>query len=165
MKQTIPILILAVLLSSCGNGQNNTQEQSKQVQSAIKENMPGSVPAIAGGYTMKAKLNGKTWTATSIMPPEAAGRIIGYYEKQYIGLPYSKNYLVTGKKIMLGEDEVADIFLDDGCSYPLTKVEMEITKVDESWAEGKFFFTTTCSSINKVVKVTDGFFMIPQAKK
>lgn len=162
MKQTISILLIATVISSCGNSQQTKAvEQAAQIQSAIK---PGSVATTTGGYTMNAKINGSDWVASSMMPPDAAGRIVGYYKKQYIGLPYSKSNLTAARKIVLSEDETADIFLDDGCSYPLTKGEIEITKIDSSWAEGKFFFTTTCSSTNKTVKVTDGFFRIPLAK-
>jgi hypothetical protein len=44
------------------------------------------------------------------------------------------------------------------------KGEMEITKVDDNWAEGKFSFTGSASSTTKTVEVTDGFFRISMAK-
>jgi hypothetical protein len=37
---------------------------------------------------------------------------------------------------------------------------MEITKVADNWAEGSFNFTAVCSSSDKTVKITDGFFRI-----
>ncbi len=163
MKQMISILFIAATLYSCGtNSQTKAIEKATQIQSVIK---PGIVATTASGYTMNASINGSYWEASSMMPPDAAGRIVGYYEKDYIGLPYSKSNLTAGRKIILSENEAGDIFLDDGCSYPLTKGEIEITKVDGSWAEGKFFFTTSCSITKKVVEVADGFFRIPVAKK
>jgi hypothetical protein len=162
MKIIISILFIAAMLSSCSsNSQTKAHEKAAAIKEAIK---PGTIAATSNGFTMNAKINGSYWVASSMVPPDAAGRIVGYYKKQYIGLPYNKTSIATGKKIILNEDEAADIFLDDGCLYPLTKGEIEIIKVDGSWAEGKFFFTTSCSSINKVVKIKDGFFRIPFTK-
>jgi hypothetical protein len=42
------------------------------------------------------------------------------------------------------------------------KRQMEITKVDNNWAEGKFYFTGSRS--DKTVEVTDGFFRISLSK-
>jgi hypothetical protein len=162
VKQTISILLITTVIYSCGNSQQTKAvEQAKNIQAAVK---PGSVATTTSGYTMNAKINGSDWVASSMVPPDAAGRIVGYYKNNYIGLPYSKTDLAAGKKIILGENEAADIFLADGCSYPLTKGEIEITKVDDKWAEGKFFFTAVCSSTGKAVEVTDGFFRIPVSK-
>ncbi len=163
MKQTISILFITLILISCvNNNQSKAIEQAAQIQSAIK---PGTVATTASGYTMNAKINGSYWEASSMMPPDAAGRIVGYYEKEYIGMPYSKTDMVVGKKIIISDDNAVDLMLNDGCLYTNLKGEIEITKVDDSWAEGKFFFTTTCNSINKAVEVTEGFFRIPFAKK
>jgi hypothetical protein len=53
---------------------------------------------------------------------------------------------------------------DDVVIYGGNTGEMEITKADGNWAEGKFFFT--CSgSTDKTVSVTDGFFRISLARK
>jgi len=163
MKQTISILLITMLLSSCGNSdQSKGAELAKDIQSTIK---PGTVATTADGYMMKAKLNGKNWTATSLMPPDAAGRIIGYNSGEYIGLPYDSRYLVAGKKIVFGENNAVDLATNDDTGiWGGRKGEMEITKVDDSWAEGKFFFTATTSSSNKTVEVTEGFFRIPVGK-
>lgn len=37
---------------------------------------------------------------------------------------------------------------------------MELTKVDDNMAEGKFYFTATGFQSDKTVEVTDGFFRI-----
>jgi hypothetical protein len=37
---------------------------------------------------------------------------------------------------------------------------MEITKVDDNAAEGKFFFTTVCNGKGMVANVTNGFFRV-----
>jgi hypothetical protein len=155
--------LAATMIASCGD-KNQAQEQAKQVQAAIKKNVPGTVATTADGYTMKAKLNGKAWTAGSIMPPDAAGRIVGYSNEEYIGLPYDRRYLVVGKKITFGEGNAVDLATNDDVGlWGGRKGEMEITKVDDKWAEGKFFFTASTSRSSKTVEVTDGFFRIPAA--
>lgn len=169
MKQTIFkigfSLIIVVLFSLSGNSQNSTLEKAKQVQTAIKSIRPGTIPAKEGGWSMKATINGKTWMATSMMPPDVAGRIIGYYNDEYIGLPYDKRYLAVGKKIKFSPDEVADLATNNDVGlWGGRKGDMEITKVDNNWAEGKFHFTGSSSRSNKTVEVTDGFFRISLAK-
>jgi hypothetical protein len=158
MKKNISILLTAIFFYSCGsNRQTKAIEKIAQIKNAIK---PGTVGTTTSGYTMNAKINGSNWVASSVMPPAVAGRIVGYYDKDYIGLPYSKTDMAVGKKISIGEDNAVDLSLNDGCLYINTKGEIEITKVDEQWAEGKFFFTATCNNKNKAVEVRDGFFRI-----
>lgn len=152
--------LLAILLATSCNSQSSRTKPAKETQVAITAIKPGTMPATDGGWTMTAKINGKDWKASTLMPPEAASRIVGYFQDEYIGLPYNKQYLVAGKKIVLGEDEAVDIFLT-GVGLAVTKNgEMEITKVDENWAEGKFHFTATESGTDKIIEVTDGLFRI-----
>jgi hypothetical protein len=164
LKLSFP-LILVALFSSYGNSQSSALEQAKQVQAAIKKMRPGTVPTKEDGWSMKAKLNGKAWIATSIMPPEGVGRIVGYYNDEYIGLPYDRRYIVVGKKIKFSEDDATDLAThDDVGLWGGRKGEMEITKVNEKWAEGKFFFTGSSSRSSKTVEVTEGFFRISLAR-
>jgi hypothetical protein len=158
MKHSIAILLVLGLLASCNsNSQTKATEKLKEIQAAIK---PGTIAASAAGYKMMAKVNGKQWTASSLMPPETAGRIVGYSGKEYIGLPYNKQYLTAGKKITLGEEEAADIFFK-GVGLATTKSgQMEIIKVDGKMAEGKFYFTCVENATGKTIEVTEGFFRI-----
>ena len=168
MKQTLFILgiLLTITLPACKNKtHNDALEQTKQVQSAIKESKPGTVATTADGYTMRAKIDGKEWTATSMMPPETAGRIVGYMNAEYIGLPYDKGNLAVGKKDIFGEANAVDLSTDDAGMLGGRKGEMQITKVDENWIEGVFFFTASTSGSNKTAEVTDGFFRIPSPGK
>lgn len=163
MKQTFFILSIAlsIIVLSCNNAQNDAVKQAQQVQSAIKENTPGSIPTSADGYSMKAKINGKDWVADAVMPPEAAGRIIGYYKGEWIGLPYDRRYLIVGKKITFGENNAADMSTNDDVGlWGGRKGEMEITKMDEKSAEGTFHFTASTSRSDITLEITDGFFRI-----
>ncbi len=160
----LPIIIIAVF-TCCNGQQNDAKKKAEEIQTSMTETQAGTMPAKEGSWTMTATINGKIWTATTLMDPEAAGRIVGYFEKEYIGLPYSKSDLITGKKITINEDNAVDLSMNDGCLYTNPKGAIEIIKVDEDAAEGKFLFTNTCSSTKKETMVTDGFFRILFIKK
>jgi len=114
MKKTASTFIAIIVLFSCGN-KNKTLEEATKVQSAI-EVISNNVEINDNGYLMKAKINGKNWQSTSMSPAQSSGRIVGYFDGQYIGLPYNDRYLVVWKKIKISEEEAADVFLKDGCS-------------------------------------------------
>jgi len=122
---------------------------------------PGAIPATTGGYFMTAKINGKACKAHAMMPLDKAGEIVGFYDgDKYIGLPYHKKDLVVGKKISFS-DENADLTSNDEVQvWNGRKGEMEITKVNGNWAEGKFFFTGYSYDSKKKIEVTNGFFRI-----
>lgn len=166
MKKTFSILILvaATLIYSCGN--NSANKTAEQIQSAVKENTPGSIPTSAAGYSMKAKINGKEWVADDMMPPEATGRILGTSNKESISLPYyDRRDMVMGEKTNF-ERSAVDLFLNDEIGiWGGHKGQMEITKVDEHSAEGKFYFTATSFQTTKSFEVTDGFFRILFSEK
>jgi hypothetical protein len=75
MKQVISILVIAGMLYACNsNSQTQAIKKAKEIQAVIK---PGTVATSPQGYSMKAMIDGKEWIASSMMPPEAAGRVIG----------------------------------------------------------------------------------------
>ncbi|MCW3091466.1 MAG: hypothetical protein JWP81_2535 [Ferruginibacter sp.] len=165
MKHILPLLILTFMLYSCGN--DNTDKaisDAKEVQSAIKQMQPGGIPTTAGGWTMTAKIKDKNWTANSIMPPEAAGRIVGDDNGVSISLPYDRRDMVPGKKTTFSHDNAVDLMTNDEVGlWGGYSGEMEVTKVDNEWAEGKFFFTG--ASDDKKIEVTEGVFRISMAMK
>lgn len=160
MKCFVFTMITIAVITACNGQPGGVKKQAQQVKNAITEISPGTIPAQEGSWTITARINGKRWAATSVMPPEVTGRIIGYYEKEYIGLPYSKTDMIAGKKITINEDNAVDLSMNDGCLYTNPQGTIEITKADEQGAEGKFFFSNTCISTKKETIVTDGFFRI-----
>ena len=164
MKQTILICLIATMLSSCGNSyQSKTRSDAKELQSAIKKMQPGGIPTTEGGWTMTAKINGKDWAATSMMPPDRAGRIFGENNGESISLPYYDRRRTLGQE-KLGKG--VDMMLDDDVKlWGSSEGEMEITKVDDKWVEGKFSFTASGFQTDKTVKVTDGVFRISLVRK
>jgi hypothetical protein len=168
MKKILSIFIATAMLSSCGNSaQNKTVSDAKELASAIKEMQPGGIPTSAGGWTMTAKIDGKDWSANSTMPLEATGRIIGDNNGVSISLPYDRREMTVGYKNKISHNNAVDIFTkDDVAIWGGYAGEMEITKVDGDWVEGKFYVTgTTSSASDKKIEITDGFFRISLADK
>jgi len=162
MKRTLLIMSITGILYSCGGtAQNKAIEDQKEANKVTAASDPGRIPAKAGEWTMTAKIDGKDWAANSFMHLDFQDKIHGFYNEESISLPYDKSYMKVGKKIIFGDNLVALLFpSDDDGIWDGKKGEMEITKVDADWAEGKFFFTATTSTSAKTKEVTDGFFRI-----
>lgn len=160
MKKVILILVLAGILYSCGHRHHSKLLDPRDT---IR---PGTIETKEGGWYMKAKIDGKEWYAISIMPPDSAGKIIGYYySRDSIGLPYDKRNMVVGKKVMITESNPASFSrANDADWYIVKKGVVEITKVNENWAEGTFSFSASTSYSAKTLEITDGFFRISLAK-
>jgi hypothetical protein len=163
MKHSI-FAVLAVLalfsLTSC-QAQTDAKKVAAQIKSTIEETMPGTLPTKEGGWTMKAKMNGKEWVASAMMPPDAPGRIIGYYNKESISFPFVRRDMVAGNKIRFSDHYAVDLFTNDETGIWGGRTgEMVITKVNGNWAEGLFHFTATARNTTKTIEVTDGFFRI-----
>lgn len=159
-KHSLFVIAVTILLAGCkSKAENDAAQTANDIQTIVKQNTPGTVPTSSDGFTMKAKINGKDWQATAMMPPEKPGRIIGYVDKDYISFPYDRRDIVVGEKTKFGENYGVDLFMMDNIWGAKTG-EMEITKVDDKSAEGKFHFTATGLDSDKKLDVTDGFFRI-----
>ena len=166
MKQAMLILAMATMLYSCGGSQNKAEEMANQIQQTVNENSPGSVPTSAGGFYMKAKMDGKEWVAASMdIMDEEAYRIIGNYNGEYISLPYHRNDIEVGNKTNFDRSAV-DLKLNNEVAFLAgLKGQMIITKVDETSAEGTFYFTASNYETKKTIEFTDGSFRILFSKK
>jgi hypothetical protein len=167
MKQILLLLITASMLSSCSNSdQGKAINDAKEVQSAIKKMQPGGISTTEGGWTMTAKLNGKEWVANSIISPEAAGRIAGEGDDKTISLPYDRRSMMPGEKTTFSHNNAVDLMTNDDVGlWGGYKGEMEVTKVDNEWAEGKFYISANDDETGKTLEVTEGFFRISIAGK
>ncbi|GAB2823085.1 hypothetical protein [Ferruginibacter profundus] len=168
MKKTLSILIIAAILSSCGNSSGNqTASDAKELASAIKQMQPGGIPTTPGGWTMTAKFDGKEWSAEYMMPLQASGRIYGDNNGISLSFPYDRREMTLGYKNTFSDHNAVDIFTKDEVAlWGGYAGEMVITKVDGDWVEGRFNVTgTTSSAPDKKVEVTDGFFRISIADK
>ena len=163
-----PLLFLILMISfcSCGSGESKAVQDAKKTQDVLKEMEPGGNATSNNGWQMTAKLNGKDWAASYLLSPGATDRIMGKNSEGSISLPYDRRYLVAGKKIKISHENAVDLTTDDEVAlWGGYEGEMEITKVDNNWAEGRFFFTATANNTEKKVEVTDGFFRISLGNK
>ncbi|MDP4244794.1 MAG: hypothetical protein Q8932_03000 [Bacteroidota bacterium] len=162
----VVVLILQLSNSGCkSKAQNDALDQANAIQSEIKKTQPGGIATSEDGWMMKAKINGKDWQATSMLSPDHAGRIYGENNGESISLPYydRRSFLASAKSKL---DKGVDMMLNDDIKLWGSKEgEMEITKVDDNWAEGKFSYTATGFQSDKTIQVTDGSFRISMATK
>jgi hypothetical protein len=124
---------------------------------------PGTIPTKADGYTMRATIAGKEWTAASMMPLQVADRVIGYRGDAYIGFALEARDAKVGEHIAFNGNNAADLSIQgDSAAWGGRAGEMVITKADAQWIEGTFRFTATSQSSGsgKKVEVTDGFFRV-----
>lgn len=169
MKKTrilpVTFLLYCVIFLSCANhSEGQAKSETEKTSETIKTNR-GDVATTASGYMMNANVNGEAWAASSMMPPEAAGRIIGYKKNDYIGLPYD-GHMKAGDKIKLGEHDGVDIFFsENNGSWRTTGGEIEITQIADGWMEGKFTVTEKEADKGRNIEITNGYFRIPQPKK
>jgi hypothetical protein len=166
MKQRLFIFLSAITLFSCGsNSQHKAISDTPKVSAALEQPEPGHIPVTEGGWAMTAKIDGKPWAATSFRSPEETDWINGDYKEESIKLPFYKKYMIVGNKTAFSDTRMTQLFLDDDVTvWSGRKGEMEITKVDGQWVEGKFFFTASSSTKSKTIEVTDGFFRISLAR-
>jgi hypothetical protein len=166
MKLLIACWAFLSVLSSCGSAQDKAVKKAEEIQSAVKASA-GGIASSDGGWTMTAKINGKAWKATSFYSPDRAGVILGQNDKESISLPYydRHNFLANDKKKLGDGHSLAEMRLnDDVVVWTATKGEVELTKVDDHWAEGTFYFTAKGFQTDKTLEVTDGFFRISIAQ-
>ena len=166
MKKIFIPFITILLFANCSSPKNKAEEQANQIQQAINENSPGSVPVSAGGFYMKAKKDGKDWVASSMdIMDEDSYRIIGNYNGEYISLPYHRNDIEVGNETNFDHSAVDLKLNDEEGLWAGLKGQMIITKVDETSAEGTFYFTASNNSNTKTIEFTDGSFRILFPKK
>jgi hypothetical protein len=170
MKQNLSFFGIAfcIVLLSCNGAQNGAAKQAEQIQSMVKQASPGYLPTSADGITLTAKIDGKDWKATGMMRPDRAGVIIGENNGESISLPYydRRSFLANNKRLLGDDHGAAEVRLnDDVALWTATKGEVDLTKVDENWAEGKFSFTAKGFQSDKTIEVTDGFFRISLSDK
>lgn len=168
MKQAVFIFCTIFLLMGavgCSNAQTDAEKQAKLIKETVRKNSPGTIPASAKGYYMTAKMDGKDWSASHMMPDESTNssyiRIYGENGGDNISFQLWKRGLAAGKKVDFSEDHAADLNLKDNPAFFGGRTGyVEITKMDDQWMEGTFQFTATSSGTDKKVAVTNGRFRV-----
>lgn len=170
MKQVSFLAIAAFLSSmsfSCGSSaQDEAKQLADQIKETTKQNSPGTVATSESNYYMKAKINGRQWVASHMMPDEDVNssyiRIHGENGGDYMNFQLWKRGVELGKKIAFNDDHAANLSLEEDAAFWGGKSgEIEITKLDGQWMEGNFSYKATSSSPTKSIEVTEGFFRVP----
>jgi hypothetical protein len=165
MKTLLSSVLLILIMSSC-QSQPDAYKEALKTKNAIEAIAPGSIPTKAGEFTMTAKIDGRAWKASGMMPVEAAGRFIGSLGKEYISLPrFEKKFVRVGKKEVFGHDNAVDLaFGDAPVYYSGYSGEMEVTKIDGEWIEAKFSISASNDRTSVPLKITDGFVRVKYEK-
>ncbi|HEX8314475.1 MAG TPA: DUF6252 family protein [Flavisolibacter sp.] len=168
MKQSVSFfsLLTCIILVACNSTKSEAEQQAELIQKTMKENSPGTLPTSENGYYMQAKFNGEDWSASHMRPDHDAQSgyktIHGEKGDENITFQLWKRGVVLGKKIPFKEERMATLTLDDnedGIYFGPTG-EVEITKIDDQWMEGTFYFTGTTRTSGKKVEVKDGRFRV-----
>lgn len=155
------LIITACLFISCQSG---AQREAKTIAAAIKENTPGFIPTSKDGYWMSAKIDGKEWTASAMLPVDKSDsrRIHGEKNGESIGFSIWMKGLAAGRHLAFSENRAADLLTNDDIGmWGGRSGEIVITKIDDTSVEGTFSFTGSSSRSEKKVVVTDGYFRVP----
>src|ERR1700754_1675996 len=164
MRPLIVPLAAALTITSC-NGQSNKAVKDQQAAYKVLEDMKanGLNPTTDGGWTMTATIDGTPWKASSIYNLELSARITALYKDSKISLPVP-NFKV-GDKTNFQNSAVDFSPVGNPDFWGGHSGGMEVTKVENGWAEGKFFFTATMRNSSKKIEVTNGFFRVPVKNK
>jgi hypothetical protein len=164
------LIFLAIIMltaNACGNAGSDAEKQAELIKQTVRDNTPGTIATSQDGYFLKAKINGKEWSATHMMPDESTNstyfRIYGENNGESISFSLSARYLQFGTKKEFREDNAADLWLNEesGGIYGGRKGEVEITKSDGKWVEGIFHFSANSSLSKTIHEVTEGSFRVP----
>lgn len=167
MKEFVAVAMLSFVLIACGSSaQDEAKDLAKKIEETTTKNSPGTVATKEDNYYMKARIDGKQWTASHMMPDEDLNssyiRIHGENGGDYINFQLWKQGVKAGKNFPFDEDHAANLSLEEEAGFwGGTDGQLEITKLDGNWMEGKFSFKASSSSSTKTIDVTEGFFRVP----
>ena len=167
MKRSFAVVALLSILIACGDSAHDeAKDLARQIKESAKKNSPGTVSTSENGYNMRAMIDGKLWIASHMMPDKDSSssylRIHGENGGDYINFQVWKQGITPGKKFPFDEDHAANLSLEaDAGFWGGRSGQLEITKLDGEWMEGKFSFKATSSSSPKSIEVSEGFFRVP----
>lgn len=164
MNHTVLILLLAFisLLVACQNTpQQKARQNANAIQEAMKKYGPPEVATSAGGYMMKAVIDGKPWTAKSMMEinPSNNEYIHGDDGNTQISFYIDRDHISVNKPRKFYTGHSADLSSGDNLMSAKSG-EWIITKADDKVIEGTFHFSASSAATGKKSEVTKGSFRI-----
>ena len=168
MKIMITALFIPalVLIAACGSKtSSDAAKQAGIISETAKATTPASETISEAGIYMKATIDGKEWHAAKMIPDNDPGssykRIHG--ESGDIMISFQLWKPTAGTKRSFGDDYVADFWTQDGV-FAGKKGEVTVTKADDQWIEGTFYFTAGSMNSSKTYEVTRGAFRVEASK-
>jgi hypothetical protein len=165
--KTIQILCVSIyicLLSACNNGKNEAHNKTAVI-GELAEQTKSESPEASGSY-MKATIEGKQWSASTVKTDDNASSNykLVYGETAEFSISFYLHSPGTGDKRPFSEEFAAEFSTADNF-FGGKKGELTITSSDDRWIEGKFYFTATSQRSAKVYEITDGVFRVPATQK
>jgi len=165
MKLSIITILAITLISACQNSQQSEAKKlAGEIKDAVAKNTPGFIATSKDQYWMSAKIDGKDWTASAMLPIDKSDsrRIQAENNGESIGFYIWMRGLEAGKHLAFSESSAADLFTNDDVGiWGARSGEIIITKIDDVSLEGTFSFTATSSRSDKKLQVTEGRFRVP----
>ncbi|MGY0039296.1 DUF6252 family protein [Pedobacter sp. NJ-S-72] len=135
-----------------------------EIQETVKATSPGFIATAKDGYWMNAKIEGKEWIASAMLPADKSSsiRVQGENNGESIGFYISMRGVTSGKHIIFSDNKGADLMINDEIGiWGGRKGEVVITKINNTILEGTFSFTANSSQTSKLIQVTGGTFRLP----
>jgi len=173
MKQLFIACILSLVIyctPACNSAQSEAQNTADAIEKTMKENTPGAIATSENGYYMTAKIDGKDWSASHMIPDlsaESNNKMIrGEKDGDNITFQLWKQGIEVGKKRPFSETNSAGFLLAENPALMSGQSgEVVVTKYDDQWLEGTFHFIARENETGKEIQVTDGFFRVASVQK
>jgi Tfp pilus assembly protein PilP len=161
MKVRIAFQSLALLLILAGCMQSEAEKTAQLIKETTEANTPAAETPSENGIYLKVIIDGKLWQAEKMIPdmdPNSSYKRI-HGEKGEIMISFQLWKPQTGMKREFKEDYAADFFSEDGI-FGGRKGEVIVTKADDQFIEGTFYFTATTTANNSKHEITNGSFRV-----
>lgn len=120
---------------------------------------------VQEGSFIKAKVNGKDWSATKITPDKYVSEILQVMgETENTELAFQLNKPAQGKTDNLIATDMNHYRDAQFNMYMVKSGKTVITKMNDKWVEGTFSFSAYDSRSKKNAEVANGVFRVPNPK-
>lgn len=156
MKISIIIVSLLMIFTACNT---QAEKMAKQIEDTVSKTTT-ETPSENGIY-LKATIDGKPWHAEKMIPdmdPNSSYKRI-HGEKGDIMISFQLWKPQTGMKRKFKEDYAADFWAEDGI-FGGRQGEVTVTKADDKFIEGTFYFTATTVNGSGKHEITNGSFRV-----
>lgn len=154
-------LALLLIIACCNSAQSEAEKTAQQIKEARAANTPAAETPSDNGVYIKATIDGKPWQAEKMIPdmdPNSSYKRI-HGEKGETMISFQLWKPQTGMKRDFREDYVADFFAEDGIFGGRTG-EVTVTKADDQFIEGTFYFTATSTADHTKHEISNGSFRV-----